>query len=668
MSKHELTIIERAEILYSMGQCDQAVNMLTQAIEANSVGHEAHAKLAELLIDSERYGDALQVLHKAECDPVDIDCIYLSGICHEALGDVPSAQKSADKLLEVDDQNAYGFVIKGRIAARSGDAILAETCFQDALCRNPRCGEAYLGLGFLGREAGNHATSLDWFEKAFQSCPFSRAITLAFHEAFLALNSLQRAEEAFRQALLCQSLNRRVRFLLIDVLLRQGKFGKAMPEIESAMVDFGIDSGILAGALNIRQRIGALRCAGSAGTRGTVSLCMIVKNEEKHLARCLHSVKPVVDEIVIVDTGSTDRTKDIGVAFGAHVADFPWVDDFSKARNFALSQASGDWILSLDADEIISARDHDKFRNIIDSAQTGPAAFCIRTRNYTRHVNAVGWQPNTGEYPEEEGPGWIPSDKVRLFTNDARIRFSHPVHELVEPALRKLKIAVSTCDIPVHHYGKLQEGQTHEKTRVYSNLSRKKLKKTHRDSVALRELAIQSSQLGRHEEALNLWKELLKRQPQSAEAHLNIGTACWNLAHYAEAADFADKALRLDPTLKEARFNRAIALLLVGKAEETKSILQEVVAQHPEYPAAHFLLCVAHACLEEQSEIESALDTLIPLAMEEYIGESFLDIARRFLSASLADYARLTLEAALRLGYVNSEIVSLLESCRSAAA
>ena len=83
--------------------------------------------------------------------------------------------------------------------------------------------------------------------------------------------------------------------------------------------------------------------------------------------------------------------------------------------------------------------------------------------------------------------------------------------------------------------------------------------------MALRELAIQSSQLGRHEEALNLWKELLKLQPQSAEAHLNIGTACWNLARYAEAADFADKALQLDPTLKEARFNRAIALLLAGQ-------------------------------------------------------------------------------------------------------
>ncbi len=322
----------------------------------------------------------------------------------------------------------------------------------------------------------------------------------------------------------------------------------------------------------------------------------------------------------------------------------------------------------MDADEKLSARDHEKFRKLIDSAQEAPAAFCIRTRNYTRHVNAVDWQANTGEYAEEEGPGWIPSDKVRLFTNDARIRFSHPVHELVEPSLRKLNVAVTPCDIPVHHYGKLQEEKTQEKTMGYGKLSRKKLKKARCSPVALRELAIQASQLGRHAEALTLWQELLKQQPQSAEAHLNIGSACWSLARYAEAADFADKALRMDPTLKEARFNRAIALLLSGKAEEAKPLLQAALAKHPEYPAARFLLCVVHACLEEQSQTGSALTTIIPLAMREHLGESFLDIARRFLAASLADYARLTLEAASRLGYVNSEIVSLLESCRSAAA
>ena len=79
---------------------------------------------------------------------------------------------------------------------------------------------------------------------------------------------------------------------------------------------------------------------------------MIVKNEEETLPRCLVSVKPVVDEMIVVDTGSTDRTKEIARVFGAKVFDYEWADDFSGARNFSLSKAKGNWILILDADEV----------------------------------------------------------------------------------------------------------------------------------------------------------------------------------------------------------------------------------------------------------------------------------------------------------------------------
>ena len=71
----------------------------------------------------------------------------------------------------------------------------------------------------------------------------------------------------------------------------------------------------------------------------TISLCMIVKNEEKVLARCLDSLVSLVDEMVIVDTGSTDRTREIAAGYGARVYEFDWVDDFSAARNFAFSKA-----------------------------------------------------------------------------------------------------------------------------------------------------------------------------------------------------------------------------------------------------------------------------------------------------------------------------------------
>ncbi len=89
----------------------------------------------------------------------------------------------------------------------------------------------------------------------------------------------------------------------------------------------------------------------------TISLCMIVKNEEDSLGRCLSSVKEAVDEIIIVDTGSTDKTKEIAASFGAKIYDFEWIDDFAAARNFSFGQATQSYILWLDADDVLELVD-----------------------------------------------------------------------------------------------------------------------------------------------------------------------------------------------------------------------------------------------------------------------------------------------------------------------
>lgn len=93
----------------------------------------------------------------------------------------------------------------------------------------------------------------------------------------------------------------------------------------------------------------------------SISLCMIVKNEEKNIERCLSSVKDLVDEIIIVDTGSTDQTKTIVSKFTDKIFDFEWIDDFSAARNFSFSKATMDYILWLDADDVILPTDQQKF-------------------------------------------------------------------------------------------------------------------------------------------------------------------------------------------------------------------------------------------------------------------------------------------------------------------
>ena len=96
----------------------------------------------------------------------------------------------------------------------------------------------------------------------------------------------------------------------------------------------------------------------------TISLCMIVKNEERILARCLDGVKDLVDEIVIVDTGSVDATRRIAQTYTDRVYDFTWIDDFSAARNFAFSKATCEYIYSADADEVLDEENRERFRRL----------------------------------------------------------------------------------------------------------------------------------------------------------------------------------------------------------------------------------------------------------------------------------------------------------------
>ncbi len=96
-----------------------------------------------------------------------------------------------------------------------------------------------------------------------------------------------------------------------------------------------------------------------------ISLCMIVKNEEKNLGKCLESIADYIKDIVIVDTGSTDNTREIAREYTNKVYDFKWCGDFSKARNFSISKASNDWVLILDADEVICKFDKEKVKNFI---------------------------------------------------------------------------------------------------------------------------------------------------------------------------------------------------------------------------------------------------------------------------------------------------------------
>ncbi|WP_308345873.1 tetratricopeptide repeat-containing glycosyltransferase family 2 protein [Priestia aryabhattai] len=151
----------------------------------------------------------------------------------------------------------------------------------------------------------------------------------------------------------------------------------------------------------------------------SISLCMIVKNEEAVIERCLTSVRPVVDEIIIVDTGSADRTKEIISTFTNCIYDFKWIDDFSAARNFAFSKATKDYILWLDADDIITEENITKFLTLkqalthdVDAVSmayhltfdpNGNPSFSSRRNRLVKREKPFKWHGFVHEYLEVGG-------------------------------------------------------------------------------------------------------------------------------------------------------------------------------------------------------------------------------------------------------------------------
>lgn len=148
----------------------------------------------------------------------------------------------------------------------------------------------------------------------------------------------------------------------------------------------------------------------------TISLCMIVKNEEKVLARCLNSIKDIVDEIIIVDTGSTDTTKEIAKEYTDKIFDFNWINDFSAARNYSYSKATMDYILWLDADDIVLLEDQIKFKELKLSLSTS--------------VDIVMMKYNVGF--DENGNVTISYLRERLSKRINGNIWKEPVHEFLE--------------------------------------------------------------------------------------------------------------------------------------------------------------------------------------------------------------------------------------------
>lgn len=166
---------------------------------------------------------------------------------------------------------------------------------------------------------------------------------------------------------------------------------------------------------------------------------MIARDEEDCLAACLQSARHLVREIIVVDTGSTDRTREVAVQNGAKVFSFPWRDDFAAARNYSLDLAREDWILVLDADEILAPVSVEAFARLLTAPDV--EGYFVHIHN---HLGA-----------EERAP----DQAVRLFKNHPLYRFDGSIHEQVAGAIKRRNRGGGLASSPllIHHFGYLPE-------------------------------------------------------------------------------------------------------------------------------------------------------------------------------------------------------------------
>lgn len=571
--------VREANRLAQRGDTDAAVRvLLNQGIRVAPEDPAPYRVLAELLIAAGRYEDALEVLPEMPLHTDPELKLELEAVCRCAVGADESAGQAAARI----PHRPRAVVVQGTLAARRGDLSDAEQLFRQAVLLDDTCSGGWLGLGMLLWGQGRCRDAWQAVQRALVADPCSEnALQIACDMADRLECQPELYELLYR---LVQSWpeSRQLARHHARLAVSCAAAGQALDACESFLAYFDADGELLEMGLDLRRILGPYDRLG-LGDATTISLCMIVKDEEQHLARCLASVKAAVHELVVVDTGSSDRTVEIADLFGARVVPSVWQDDYAAARNVGLAAARGAWVLVLDADEVIAASDH---AGIAAAAAVHElVAWQVTTRNYVQQPTCQGWQPSDGSYAAEEiSDGWYPSSKVRLFRRDPQIAFQGIVHEMVEPALRASGYAIRTAAFVVHHYGELDTVALMDKKQRYYRLGQAKLASAPADPVLLAELAVQVAELGQLEESLALWERLLALQGQNPEALFNRGGVLLLLKRYHESAESSRRATQLLPSLKEAWLNLANASIALGDLAGAKTALVRLAALAPEYP------------------------------------------------------------------------------------
>jgi tetratricopeptide (TPR) repeat protein len=348
----------------------------------------------------------------------------------------------------------------------------------------------------------------------------------------------------------------------------------------------------------------------------TLSVVMIVRNEAHCLGECLASIASIADEIVIADTGSTDSTCDIARQFGAHLFSIEWRNDFAWARNQTLWAAKGDWLLHLDADEVLDPENARKLRAVVDEGGRDSDAVELYLANYCDDPRAWRWEACAPNDPWSRGhAGLIRVGLLRLFRNHMGFEYREPVHESISESVRERGGRLRCEDILIHHYGYAGDATRGEaKARLYLDIARAKAEQRPNDPKAWRDVAEQALSFGLEDEAEHACRTALTLDPLYLDCATTLANLLLNRAELTEGRALLERLVDAGITPPHVPTALAAINCREGRFSEALTLLDAVLAVYPRALMARLYAARALDCLGRYDEARTHLLAAVDIA------------------------------------------------------
>lgn len=318
-----------------------------------------------------------------------------------------------------------------------------------------------------------------------------------------------------------------------------------------------------------------------------ISVCIIAKNEEKYIEECLKKLQPYGFEIVVTDTGSTDRTREIAEQYADKVADFVWINDFAAARNFCAAQASNNWILALDCDEYMESVDTRILRILMQKKPKEVGI--IRLRNLQLRDN--------------DELGYSLDDLPRLY-NRNYYKYDKPIHEQIVPLSGDTDVLEGfLMPMEVIHHGYIVKGEDMEKKQLRN---------------------------------LEILYAALEKEPDNPYYYFQIGCSLQVLKKLDEAATAYEKGLSYNPPENRNYVIEMITSLgnVYSDLERNADALALMDSYAPRCNNANFTFCYANIQLKNNLPLKAVLNYLKATMMPDAntLGERLLTCYERIIA------------------------------------